>query len=66
MAAVAACAAIVLVTRKRITWDAWVDMPVGLSPQDALAPGTGRTCDLILGGPGLRYPDPWTVGDRQG
>jgi hypothetical protein len=66
MAAVAACAAIVLVIRKRITWDTWVDMPVGLSPQDAAAPDMGRTCELILGRPGLRYPDPWTAGAQQG
>ncbi len=41
-------------------------MHIGLSPQDTPAPDTGRTCELILGGPGLRHPDPWTAGARQG
>ncbi len=52
--------------RKRIAWDAWLDMPVGLSGQDAPAPDTGRTCELILGEPGLRHPGLWTADVQQG
>jgi hypothetical protein len=67
MTAVAACAAIVLLSRKRITWDAWLDMPVGLSRRDAPALDMGRTRELILGEPGLRHhPDPWTTDVQQG
>ena len=67
MTAVAACAAIVLLSRKRITWDAWLDMPVGLSERDAPALDMGRTRELILGEPGLRHhPDPWTTDVQQG
>jgi len=66
MTAVAACAVVVLVGRKRITWDAWLDMPVGLSRQEVPAPDARRIRELVMGEPGLRYPDPWPAGSQQG
>jgi hypothetical protein len=65
MAAVTARAVAVVLSRKRITWDALIDIPVGLSRQDARGPDAGGIRELILGEPGLRYHGPW-AGTRQG
>jgi hypothetical protein len=66
LAAAVACAVIAPRSRKRVSWDALVDMAVGLSRHDAAAPGAGWTGELILGKPGLGYDGPWTAGIGQG
>jgi hypothetical protein len=51
-------------TRKRLAWETCFDMPVGLTaPHGA---DTGRPFELLLGEPGLRYPDPWADSTEQG
>jgi hypothetical protein len=66
LAAAAGCAVIVPLSRKRVSWDALLDMPVGLSRQGAPAPEAGWAGELVLGEHGLRYPGPWTAGIEQG
>jgi hypothetical protein len=66
MTAVAACAAFILLSRKQIAWDTWLDMPAGLDGQPAAAPGGGPVGHLVLGEPGLRYCGPWAGGIQHG
>jgi hypothetical protein len=66
MTTAAACAAFVLLSRKRIAWDTRLDMPAGLALRHAALPGAGQAGDLILGEPGLHYPGPWTSGIQHG
>ena len=40
--------------RKRVAWDVYLDMSVGLTPTQALGTDTGMTCEMLLGHPGLR------------
>jgi hypothetical protein len=66
MTAVAASAIFILLSRRQITWDTWLDMPAGLARQPAEAPGSGPAGRLVLGEPGLRYRGPWADGIQHG
>jgi len=64
LAAVVITAAAILLARKRLAWDTWLDMPVGLAtPRPA---GTETACQILLGESGLRHPGPYTGSTEQG
>jgi hypothetical protein len=54
----------VLFTCKRIAWEAYVDMPVGLTLRPAPGTGTEVNVQIITGEPDPRSPGPWP-GDPQ-
>ena len=53
-------AATAFLTRKRLAWQVWLDMPVALTPLHAGA--AGLACEVLLGEPGLRYDGPYAAG----
>jgi hypothetical protein len=64
LAALASTAATGFPARKRLAWETWLDMPVGLTAPQAA--GTGTACRILLGEPGLRHPGPYEGGAEQG
>jgi hypothetical protein len=56
----------VFLARKRIAWDACLDMPVGLASRQAPGIGMPMTMEIILGERTLGYPGPFTAGIQQG
>jgi hypothetical protein len=65
-AAAAICAVIVLLSRKRITWETCLDIPVGLAAGQPGGTGTAMSCTIVFGEPRLRYAGPYTDGAGQG
>ena len=49
---------------RRLSWETLLDMPVGLAPSGPDC--TGPVDRILLGGPGLRYPGPYTAGIQPG
>lgn len=52
--------------RKRIAWETWLDMPIGLELRQAPGTDAAMTAEIILGDPGLRYSGPFTGSEEQG
>ena len=64
-ATVAVCAVTVLLTRKRVTWSACLDMPVGFTPGQSSRTGTRLAGTMELAEHGLRDSGPHPPGTRQ-
>jgi hypothetical protein len=66
-ATAAVCTVTVLLTRKRVTWSACLDMPVGFTPGQSSRTGTRLAGTIEFGEHGLRDsgPDPsWPANPR--
>jgi hypothetical protein len=65
LAALAITAVVGFLARKRLAWETWIDMPVGLTTSQAA--GTQVLSQVLMGEPGLRYHEPpKTAPDRAG
>jgi len=55
-----------LLTRRRIAWDACLDMPIGLTMRQEPGTGTAAITGIAFGEPGLRSPGASAPGVREG